>query len=416
MRMPAGGAEDLHRDMERAVGAGRAVGDRLGLGLRVRHEIGDSLPWALGRHRQHRRIGKHARHGPQLGHLVKRCTFQQARCGRQHGKRRQRHQQGVAIGAAFAAAALPMAPPAPARFSTTTVTPRLFCSASAIGRAARSACPPGGNGTMSVMLPLGQACAWVSLGIATTAGTRARPLSTVRRSRPRHARELPSSGFPLGVSSVCFWAEHRRAGGIRQRAGANLSRSCEETLRSSARCVLRTAAASPARPDESLHDPSHCRSRFAVRRARVGRRVPLPEAGHGRHRPLHVRSRARGPCCARAAPFALREQRAKAATVPMGFWRIGVVSGAAFFAGAILQQTGIITASVTNTGFLTALYVVITPSSPGPRRGWRPRHSSGLQLPSRPSARGSWAAERCRRSRRATASWRSRPSSGRHTS
>lgn len=60
-------------------------------------------------------------------------------------------------------------------------------------------------------------------------------------------------------------------------------------------------------------------------------------------------------------PFALREHRAKAATVPIGFWRIGTVSGAAFFAGAILQQTGIITATVTNTGFLTALYVVITP-------------------------------------------------------
>lgn len=60
-------------------------------------------------------------------------------------------------------------------------------------------------------------------------------------------------------------------------------------------------------------------------------------------------------------PFALREQRAKAATVPIGFWRIGAISGAAFFAGAILQQMGIITATVTNTGFLTALYVVITP-------------------------------------------------------
>ena len=78
-----------------------------------------------------------------------------------------------------------------------------------------------------------------------------------------------------------------------------------------------------------------------------------------------------GPCtfvAARTAvafvallPFALREHRARAATIPMDFWKIGTVSGIAFFAGAILQQTGIITASVTNTGFLTALYVVITP-------------------------------------------------------
>ena len=35
--------------------------------------------------------------------------------------------------------------------------------------------------------------------------------------------------------------------------------------------------------------------------------------------------------------------------------------GAAFFVGGWLQQAGLITATVTNTGFLTALYVVITP-------------------------------------------------------
>lgn len=61
-------------------------------------------------------------------------------------------------------------------------------------------------------------------------------------------------------------------------------------------------------------------------------------------------------------PFALREHQARGrATVPMSFWSIATLSGAAFFAGAILQQMGLITASVTNTGFLTALYVVITP-------------------------------------------------------
>src|SRR5262245_19743987 len=51
-----------------------------------------------------------------------------------------------------------MEPPAPAaRLSITTGLPRIFSSAAAIGRAARSACPPGGKGTMAVMDRLGQA-------------------------------------------------------------------------------------------------------------------------------------------------------------------------------------------------------------------------------------------------------------------
>src|SRR5262245_6449551 len=50
-------------------------------------------------------------------------------------------------------------PPAPERLSTTTDLPRNFSSACATGRAARSACPPGGNGTTIVMLRKGQACA-----------------------------------------------------------------------------------------------------------------------------------------------------------------------------------------------------------------------------------------------------------------
>src|SRR5262245_55520332 len=50
-------------------------------------------------------------------------------------------------------------PPAPERLSTTTDLPRSFSSACATGRAARSACPPGGNGTTIVMLRKGQPCA-----------------------------------------------------------------------------------------------------------------------------------------------------------------------------------------------------------------------------------------------------------------
>ncbi|NND90832.1 MAG: EamA family transporter [Granulosicoccus sp.] len=39
----------------------------------------------------------------------------------------------------------------------------------------------------------------------------------------------------------------------------------------------------------------------------------------------------------------------------------GMFAGLVFFVAAAVQQTGIVTATVTNTGFLTALYVVVTP-------------------------------------------------------
>lgn len=62
------------------------------------------------------------------------------------------------------------------------------------------------------------------------------------------------------------------------------------------------------------------------------------------------------------APLALREGN-KAGMKPAnaGFWKIAISGGVAFFVAAWLQQAGIRTATVTNTGFLTALYVVITP-------------------------------------------------------
>jgi len=71
---------------------------------------------------------------------------------------------------------------------------------------------------------------------------------------------------------------------------------------------------------------------------------------------------ARGLVAALAlAPLAVREHRQVAATAGMGFWVIAICGGCAFFIAAWLQQAGLRTATVTNTGFLTALYVVITP-------------------------------------------------------
>jgi drug/metabolite transporter (DMT)-like permease len=61
------------------------------------------------------------------------------------------------------------------------------------------------------------------------------------------------------------------------------------------------------------------------------------------------------------APLAWREHRQAAAPLPRGLLAIAGWGALLFFVGGWLQQAGIETATVTNTGFLTALYVVITP-------------------------------------------------------
>lgn len=61
------------------------------------------------------------------------------------------------------------------------------------------------------------------------------------------------------------------------------------------------------------------------------------------------------------APLALREGRCAPDQFPRGLVRIAALGGAVFFLGAAIQQAGIVTATATNAGFLTALYVVITP-------------------------------------------------------
>jgi drug/metabolite transporter (DMT)-like permease len=64
------------------------------------------------------------------------------------------------------------------------------------------------------------------------------------------------------------------------------------------------------------------------------------------------------------APFAVREAMQTGGSGGAGFTatlRTGLVGGVLFFIAGVLQQYGLVTASVTNTGFLTGLYVVITP-------------------------------------------------------
>lgn len=62
-------------------------------------------------------------------------------------------------------------------------------------------------------------------------------------------------------------------------------------------------------------------------------------------------------------PLAFFEHRIKpaASLVSVGLVKVALASGTAFLLAAFLQQEGLRTASVTNTGFLTSLYVVLTP-------------------------------------------------------
>ena len=61
------------------------------------------------------------------------------------------------------------------------------------------------------------------------------------------------------------------------------------------------------------------------------------------------------------APFALSEARRAAKPLDRGDIAIAAIVGFCLLAGATLQQTALVTASATNGGFLTALYVVLIP-------------------------------------------------------
>lgn len=87
-------------------------------------------------------------------------------------------------------------------------------------------------------------------------------------------------------------------------------------------------------------------------------------------------------------PLAIREAREQEGNGGLRFLPIAVWGGTAFFIGGWLQQSGLITATVTNTGFLTALYVVITPLIAW---AWSGRRPSPLVWPAVVlSAVGTW--------------------------
>ncbi|WP_321447267.1 DMT family transporter [uncultured Cohaesibacter sp.] len=61
------------------------------------------------------------------------------------------------------------------------------------------------------------------------------------------------------------------------------------------------------------------------------------------------------------APFAYFERRRVSNPIPLPVIGKGILVGVVFFAGMAFQQFGFATTSVTNAGFLTALYVPLTP-------------------------------------------------------
>jgi len=60
-------------------------------------------------------------------------------------------------------------------------------------------------------------------------------------------------------------------------------------------------------------------------------------------------------------PFAIREGRRAAHPVRKSEWLAFAMIGLLLFAGMTAQQIGLLTTSVTNSGFLTGLYVVMVP-------------------------------------------------------
>lgn len=69
-------------------------------------------------------------------------------------------------------------------------------------------------------------------------------------------------------------------------------------------------------------------------------------------------------CAALALPAWMewrRAERPTTASLPRRFMLLSGLAGVAFFGGAGFQQAGLVTASATNAGFLTALYVILTP-------------------------------------------------------
>src|SRR5690606_8244667 len=60
-------------------------------------------------------------------------------------------------------------------------------------------------------------------------------------------------------------------------------------------------------------------------------------------------------------PFAIREGRKAETSLAPTDWRMFGVIGVFMFGGMAAQQLGLLTTTVTNSGFLTGLYVVIVP-------------------------------------------------------
>lgn len=60
-------------------------------------------------------------------------------------------------------------------------------------------------------------------------------------------------------------------------------------------------------------------------------------------------------------PFALREGRRASHPLTRANWHAFIWVGIFLFTGSLFQQFGLLTTSVTNSGFLTGLYVVMTP-------------------------------------------------------
>src|SRR3954451_7315830 len=103
-----------------------------------------------------------------------------------------------------------------------TGLPRIFSSASATGRAAKSAWPPAGNGTIMVMLREGYGAPCAKAELESTAGASGNAAATFNNSR----RFIGSLSYPLFENTL---AKTRRVGKA-QRAHLSLSEQSFDVL------------------------------------------------------------------------------------------------------------------------------------------------------------------------------------------
>ena len=146
----------LHREMHGAEISGRSVGDLSRVGPYVFDEVVQRFPRRGLLHRQQRRIGEHACERHELINLIGWLLALQAIGFRDDSEGWQRGHDRVTVGLRARDDSMPDAASCSTLVLDHDLLSHVWDKWAARGRAAKSATPPGGNGTTSVIVRVGQ--------------------------------------------------------------------------------------------------------------------------------------------------------------------------------------------------------------------------------------------------------------------